>query len=32
MIQVRQESLFGPIVASLAVSPEESLPEALEHL
>ncbi len=32
MIQVRQENPFGPIVASLAVSPEESLPEALEHL
>ena len=32
MIQVRQEHHFGPIVASLAVSPEESLPEALEHL
>ena len=32
MVQVRQENPFGPIVASLAVSPEESLPEALEHL
>ena len=32
MIQVRQENPFGPIVASLAVSPEEPLPEALEHV
>ncbi len=32
MIHVRQENLFGPIVASLAVSPEEPLPEALGHL
>ena len=32
MIQVRQENHFGPIVASLAVSPEEPLPEALGHL
>ncbi len=32
MIHVRQENLFGPIVTSLAVSPEEPLPEALGHL
>ena len=32
MIQVRQENPFGPIVASLAVSPEEPLPESLEHV
>ena len=32
MIHVRQEDVFGPIVASLAVSPEEPLPEALEHV
>lgn len=32
MVHVRQEHPFGPIVASLAVSPEESLPEALGHV
>ena len=32
IIRVGQEEMFGPIVTSLAVSPEEPLPEALEHL
>ena len=32
IIRVGQEEMFGPIVTSLAVSPEEALPEALEHL
>ncbi len=32
IIRVRQEDMFGPIVTSLAVSPDEPLPEALEHL
>ena len=32
MIRIRQENVFGPILTSLAVGPDEPLPEALEHV
>jgi len=32
MVRIRQENVFGPIVTSLAVGPDEPLPEALEHV
>ncbi len=32
MVRIRQDNVFGPIVTSLAVGPDEPLPEALEHV
>ena len=32
MVRLEQEARFGPIVARLSVSPQEPMPQALEHL